>query len=427
MMKRVLALFLAASAPLSAQENPERVFTLAQSIQTALQNNQTLLSAREGVRIAQQRLAESRTLFMPSIGVHMSASRYQADGDAVLASEFGSTLLPRSPNDDADNYYAGRVGLRQVLYNGGRSLTNIRLAQAAVNQAKIKEEEIRGRVTVDTTAAFYDELLARRQLSLAENASRDLQGLAAALPAGDGAGRALLEGVQTRLRREQAERRRDEGRASLAFLGALGLELYTDAALQGELESEPLDLDLAKLLARAQDARLEIRGTEYQGEIDRLAVTLYEAERYPAVTFGAGYELANRRFPLDKAYWNTTLNVSLPLFDGFASRARIRRSRLAVNQTRIERAALEDQINREVREAYGDLRYWQDEMVSRRADAKRLETLYSRLATGRQPAEKAQVRLEVLSAQQAQAAAIHGHRIARAKLEKAVGMPVTNP
>ena len=424
-MKRLVALLLIlGSAAAAAEESAERTFTIAQSVQVALQNNQAHLSAREGVRIATQRIAEARSLIWPSLAVNLNASRYRTEDHAVLAAESGSTLLPPSFNGEADNYYSGRLALRQVLYNGGRTMANTRLAQAALAQARIREEEIRRRVTVDVTGAFYGELLARKQLALSEEAQRDLQALSASLPLSDGAARAVLEGVRARLRRAQSERRRDEERASLTFLSTLGLELYTRVSLQGDLSAAPLRPDLAKLLARAQESRLEIRGTEYQREMDRLAVNLTEAERYPVVALMAGYEVNDRAFPLDQNFWNATLNVSLPLFDGFASRARIRQTRIAANQSRIERAAIEDKIAMEVRSAHADLTYWQDEAAARRDDWDRLRELYARLPAGRDPVQKGQARLELLSAAQTYWDAVHGQLIARARLENAVGLPL---
>lgn len=419
-----LALGLLGGLSLRAAEQPERVLTLDQSVFTALQNNSALLSAQGEARIAKQRVAEARSLLWPSMGLHMSASRYFSDTPAVLPPEAGGTWIPTSRNGEPDNIYAGRLTLRQLLFNGGRTRANIRLAEAALEQARIRVEQVRRRVTLEVTQAFYDELLAKQQIALTGAAAQDLQVLAASLPAGDSAARVLLDGVRSRLRRAQAERRFQEERASLGYLSALGLELYTRVELKGTLASAPFAADLPKLLARAQEARLEIRGKDYQREMDRLSVNLSEAERFPVVALVAGYEMNDQRFPLENNYWNTTLSVSLPLFDGFASRARIRQTRMAIHQSRIERAALEDQIAREVRQAHADVVYWQEEMGARRGDWDQLEKAYRRLPMGKDSAEKAQVRLEVLGAAEAYWDAVRGHLVARAQLENAVGRPL---
>lgn len=418
-MKRFLAVLLIGGAVARA-EGPDRVFTLEQAVRTALQNNPALLSARQDVRLADHRVTEARALFFPTLGVNMNATRYLAEDHAVLPPEFGSTVL--NPVAEADNFFSGRVYLRQMIYNGGRTRANIRLAEAARDQARVKVDEIESEARAAALQAFYDVLGAEADLSLGEDARRDLERWARAAR-GDAAAEAHLESRAARLRREQAENRRRRDAAILEFRSVLGLELYTEVRCVGELASPPLRVDLPKLLARAQNARLEIRGTEFQREMDRLAVNLSESERFPVIAFGAGYELGKTEFPLDRSYWNATLNINLPIFDGFASRARIRQSRVAVQQNRIARGVVQDRVNRDVREAHAALMYWQSEMAERRADWDRLRGLVDKAAP-RSPVAAADLRLELLAAARAHGEAVHGHLNARARLEKAVGAPL---
>lgn len=413
---------LLAAAGFSLAQEPERVLTLEQSVQTGLQNSQPLLSAREDVRIAQQRIVEARSLYYPNLALNMNASRYRATDYVALPGEFGSTVL--SPSDEPGNFYAGRVALRQMIYNGGRNQANLHLAEAALAQARIQEESIRGQVTVNTVSAFFDVLLAQKRLALTDSVRREISTMAKQVRANDDVGKGTLESFAARLRREQAARRRELESASLAFLSAVGLELYTSVQLSGTLDTSPVKEPLAKLLARAQEARLEIRGTEYQREIDRLAVNLSESQRNPVVVFGATYELNNEVFPLDRAFWNATLNVNLPIFDGFASRARIRQTRLIANQNRIARAEVEDRINREVRESFAEVEFWQSEMADRKIDLDRIGRLMAKLGDRRDPVDRAPLRSELFAAEEAYWDSVHGHRVARAKLEKAVGLPL---
>jgi hypothetical protein len=212
---------------------------------------------------------------------------------------------------------------------------------------------------------------------------------------------------------------------SLAFLSAVGLELYTQVELGPELWKPCRSRNpWRNCWPGLKRPGLEIRGTEYQREIDRLAVNLSESQRNPVVVFGATYELNNEVFPLDRAFWNATLNVNLPIFDGFASRARIRQTRLIASQNRISRAEVEDQINREVRESFGEVQFWQSEMHDRKTDLDRLQKLMAKLGARRAPADRAPLRSELLASEEAYWESVHGHRVARARLEKAVGLPL---
>lgn len=412
----VAALTLAA-AVFSGAASPDRVLTLEQSVQTGLQNSQSLLSARDDVRLAQQRIVEARSLYYPTLALNMNASRYRAKDYVALPGEFGSTVL--SPSTDPDEFYAGRAQLRQMLYNGGRNRANLQLAEAALAQARIREESIRGQVTVDAVRTFFDVLLAEKRWALADQTRQEVVAMSARARGPDAT---TLNALASRLRRRQADARRDLEAARLAYLSAVGLELYTTVELTGDLTTTPVQESLPKLLARAQEARLEIRGTEYQREMDRLAVNLTESERNPVVVFGAAYELNNSDFPLDRAFWNATLNVNLPIFDGFASRSRIRQSRLLASQNRIARAEVEDRINREVREIYNDVMFWQSEIGERKTDLDRLVGV-SKTEGNRSAADRALSRTELMEAWDAYWESIHGHRVARAKLERAVGLP----
>jgi hypothetical protein len=182
-----------------------------------------------------------------------------------------------------------------------------------------------------------------------------------------------------------------------------------------------VDLDLTKLLAWAHQFRWELRETEYQAKIDHLAINLSEAERFPVVAFGAAYGLSNTRFPLRTEEWNTTLNLSLPLFNGFSSRARIRQKRIRADQSRIQRTELEDKINQEVRDGYADLLYWQKELEERQREFSAIKIPFPYTPTALETAQRSEWYLQ---ASDSYREAVHGHCLARAKLEQLVGRPL---
>ncbi|MBI4397424.1 MAG: argininosuccinate lyase [Elusimicrobia bacterium] len=401
----------------------ERTLTLEQSIDTALQNNQALISAEEGIHIAEQRVWESKSQLYPKIGLNFSASRYLAEQDYVLPPEFGSVLFRPSRELEPDTFYTTRVWLKQPLYNGGRTRDNILLAKASLKQTRIRREGIRAQVVYDATRSFYDVLLARQQIALYEEAARDAESLAAQMPSKPQRWLMDVQALQDRFRRGLDEKRRREEKAYLEYLNHLGVELYTRVGLEGKLETKITELDQAKLLAQAQESRLEIQGTEYQKEIDRLAVNLSQSERHPVVSLGAGYEMNDFEFPLDTIQWNATFNISLPVFDGFSSRSRIRQKKMQASQNRILRTEIEDQINKDVRDSHSELLYWQNEIARREDELRRAQATIADLQSGSEWADLARAREWLLENQLAYWEAIHGHRVAMARLAQAVGKP----
>jgi len=404
----------------------EQVLDLEQSVTRALHNNQKLLAAIEDIRIAESRVKEAQAHYFPKVGVNLSGSRYLAETDYVLPPEFGSTLLPISPRAEADTFYSARAWLRQSLYNGGRVKNTIRLAQANLERARIRREEVRAEVVFNSIKAFYDVLLKQKEISMMQKALSEVISLSQKIPRNKTAALTKVAGIRHNIRRSLAKNRREADRAQLVFLGTLGVELYTRVGVEGEMGSSPAQLDLKKLLAWAHEYRADIRLTGFQKEIDRLAVNLSIAQRYPIISLGAGYQLNDRRFPLENTHWNTTVNVSLPLFDGFSSRARVRLRRREANRGRIKRTEIEDRINREVRDAFGDLMYWQEELVLRENEWRQMEEAIERGKQNGQVVDIVESLVWQVEAQKSLWEAIHGHRVALAKLEKAVGHPLIN-
>jgi outer membrane protein len=417
----LLSAFLLAGAAAAEESRVERTFTLEQSVQTALQNNPALLVMRDGVKISEQRVWEAKSSFLPKVDLQLNGSRYLAEEATIVSPDLGTTLLPPSRNAEPDTFFASRLGFKQTLYNGGRLGDNLKLARAALEQSRIREEDTKAQVLFGAVKSFYDVLLARREMALAEEAARRVDVFIDKTPAWDEGTRAVWEALQGRFRRNLGERRRNEQKATVEFLNTLGLELYTLVGLSGELSSSPVALDLQKLLAQANQYRSEIRSTEFQLEIDQLGVNLSKAERYPVVALGAAYEYNDPTFPLRTQLWHATLNVSLPIFDGFSSRSRIRQARYQADQNRSLRGQVQDRINTEVRTAYADLVYWQEEMSMRSDEMARSRRALKDLQGSRNIPARAEAETWALEASQAYWESVHGHRISLARLEKAVG------
>jgi len=408
----------------------EHVFSLDQSVQRAFQNNQQILAAFEDIRVAEQRVIEAKSQYYPKVGLNFNVSRYRAEDDFVTPPDFGSTFLrANTVSPEEAMFTTTRLWMRQPLYAAGRMNNTVRLAQANQERARIRYEEVRNQVLYQTTRAFYDLLLERKRIRFYEELNRKVQDVGASLPA---TSEALMDvrKKQRDLRRELADLKRREEKAALTYLSIIGLELYTKIDIVGELKTAPLPLELQKLLAWANEHRLELRRTEYQQEIDKVAVSLSMSERYPTVSFGAGYQVDepdDRVFPRSEktSNWVATLNVSLPIFDGFSSRARIRQSRIQANQNQIFKAEIEDQINREVREAFVDFQFWQSEMAIREQELKNLEASISSGASGKNVMDRIRAEESILEARLSYWEAVHGHILAVARLEKAVGKTLT--
>lgn len=346
------------SLPLAA-EPVERVLTLDESIETGLHNNQELLTLQEQVGIAREQVKEANSQIYPKIDFNLSASRFNNAAPTVLPLSFNSLYLPATKTD---LYYYTRLSLWQYLYAGGRFGTNVRLAEINLSQARSQADAVRSGVIRNVQTSFYGCLAAREKIRAYETAAR---------PAA-----------------ELARFRYEYDRQKLAFLDSLGLELTTMIDIEGTLTPPVEEYDLNKCLAWAFQYRPELRQTQFQETIDSLRVNLSLTERYPTVTLGASYEWVGDQKPLDQTNWNATININVPVFDGWASWARIRQQKYQAREGKIRRAKIEDRVRFEVRQAYLDYEFWKGRAAALSAQSagslesrlERIDALYRALA-----------------------------------------------
>ena len=431
-MRRTVFLFIGAgillvgaSAFAQSLYLQDRTLTLEDSVKLALNNSQSLLSAREDVNIALQRVREAESLFFPSLDLNANWSKFRVEGSnpLMLQPALGPTLIPANPRQ---NFYSARANIYQSVYEGGRSKNLWQQTRISYERARSSNEALQTQVAAGAKESFYDLLFAqekRRYLS-------DLLKKCDALSSREGASlteQLRLESEIALVRSRASEAAQAAQSAERAYLQTLNLELNTTVSLKGGLETHPVSLDLAKLLAWSTQYRTELRQTEFQQELDALGISLSLSERQPTVGFGASYERVGNDIDLPTGNWAGTLNVNLPvsISDLVYGWAKVRERRAQYRQATLKHAEVQDQIQLQVRQAYDSYLFWQSELSPRRQSLARLETL---LESVRKQKSRAAERLEaeriVMEARVRFLEAVHGHLVSLAELERAVGKPL---
>jgi len=353
----ILSLLAALSMPrvLSADE-VERVLTLDESITVGLHNSQEVLGSQEEIALAREMIKEAGAQIFPKIDFNLGVSKYNNNFPTVLAPSFNSEYLPAG---NTDAFYATRLSLWQYLYANGRYSTNLTLAEANLSQAKSQADIAKNKVILAVKRSFYSCLVLKEKIKAYETAQAALNALMEKNPPA----RTRWSYDLNRMNFEVHKLRHEFDKKKLKYLETLGLELNTIIEIQGELSAPRAEYDLNKCIAWAKNYRPELSQTQFQQTIDSLRVNLSLAERYPTVTLGANYERLGERFPLDMTNWNATINVNVPIFDGWASWSRIRQRKLQAREGIIRRSKIEDRVFADVREAYLDYTFWKNSVL----------------------------------------------------------------
>src|SRR5262249_5814331 len=149
-------------------------------------------------------------------------------------------------------------------------------------RARTGNEALQTQVAAGAKQAFYDLLFAQVKHRYLESLIKQAD-MPAAREGGSIPERLRLESDLAEIRTRASEAAQAEQESQRSYLQTLNLELNTTVALKGDLETHPVSLDLAKLLAWSTQFRSELQQTEFQQELDALGISLSLSERQPTV------------------------------------------------------------------------------------------------------------------------------------------------
>ncbi|GAH67528.1 unnamed protein product, partial [marine sediment metagenome] len=178
---------------------------------------------------------------------------------------------------------------------------------------------------------------------------------------------------------------------------------------------------------RALKERSDLKSLKLQKEMSELALKLAKVQNKPTLALVGNYQYQNPSQGKDEwgEEWNLNLVLSIPLFDGWANRARVAQRRSQIKQIDFSLRGLEAGIDLEVKKAFWDLEASEERIYAQEKNIEQAEEVLS-IAEVRYKSG-AITNLEVLDAQLALTRvrlgylkALYDHNVAMAELEKAM-------
>jgi cobalt-zinc-cadmium efflux system outer membrane protein len=326
----------------------------------------------------------------------------------------------------ADERY---IGVSQTIPFPGRTWLQGRIAQQESVETLADNQLLREELAYEVKSAFYGVLLseellehARQNLELAQDFVLMTE---VKFEAGD---LAQVELVRARLEEAKAasELRKKENdvrlaRARLNFL--LARESSAPLALEGDLRSPGLTLDLVELTGMALEARPEMR--RVNASLEREGLVKKQGYMSYLPDFDVG--LAKHRQTGEDDTWDMTFSVALPVFFWQPARGEIAEANANYRALREEAAHIANSISLEVQEAYVNLgsaadqiQLFEEGILGQAQDA--YEMYQFAFQQGEIGAiDLIEARRTLNQARTSYADALYTYDVARAGLEKSVG------
>lgn len=431
-----VALGLALAAPGHSQE--KLVLTLDECLRLALSGNPFVLATKEREAAAEAQVRDAASRFFPSVNGQGS----DILDKKVFTLEFPSFVPGEPPQRvkfDFTKTYQFTLAFSMPIFTGGRLISGFKQASYNLKATRETIRQSQQETVFSVKKVFYGYLLARdfaavagEAVALAEKHAANVKNL---YDAGLASKFDLLRSeVQVANLKPQLIRARNSLElGELALKNLLGLDLARPVEVRGELGVVPLDLNIEEAVVRALRQRPELSQLDFQRRMAAEMVKIARGSGLPSVAIGGAYNFWSNNFNFRnknwESYYTISLNLNVPIFNGFASHAQVSQSKAVLRELELSGKGLAETIKLEVRQAvlnYGQAKESlssQEKNVEEAAEAVRIAELnYAEgLATGLD-VSTAQVALSQAKTNRSQA--LYDCVISLAQLDKALGKNV---
>jgi len=302
--------------------------SLAECIQTALQNNPATRSAWAAARSAAASVGQSKSGYLPSATLSAEGKR----GDPVE--------LDDTADAGARNTFDASISLSYLLYDPGRS-ARASGAEAQLLAANFRHNAALQDVSLNVAESYYAFAAARSLQSLSREtlAQRDNHvALAGArYKSGQTAKSDVLKANTEKAEAEFGAVKADAAvsiaRSQLAAAMGLRVSERLEIVDPPKTVSEQDIVVTESILDQLATTRPELRAALAQVQSQRAQVDATQAGYWPTISAGAEAGITSRDFPPDQDEWSVGVGISLPLFTGFDRGYKVRQAKADLDKT----------------------------------------------------------------------------------------------
>jgi outer membrane protein len=346
-----MAATVAAPAPAT---QAARTLSLAEAEARAEANQPTLRQAESQARAAGFRTGQARSDYLPHVSANVDYERNGSSRLGVLQ-QTNTTLL----RQNSLNNYSGSLGVRQLLFDFGKTPQRIRSARAGESALAATAQDTRLRNVLNVRIAYFQAQGNRALRDSAQRALDNQKSHAELISAQVEAGiRAPIDLLQARSDVAAAELQlidaennyvtsKEQLKVAMGYTEPEVFEVGTDQLAPVAGEEGRGD----SLVAQASERRPDLRAAEEQILSRRLAAGAIGRGYWPSLS-GSAALLENGDTPDQlRGSWSAGVSLTWPLFEGGLTRAQVGEARQNTLGAEAERDQLRLQIRSDIEQA----------------------------------------------------------------------------
>jgi outer membrane protein len=414
-----------AGPPAGQATQGDKVLTLNEAVRLARENHPRIKAAGQRVGAQEAVVRQELGAYYPTISMEGSYRNTLSSGTVTTSQR-------------SFDFLSGRTNFDMVLYNFGKREGTVGSARsdvdASLNDLRTAEDEI----ILAVREAYFGYLAAQALVKVREETVKDRELLVRRA-------QGFYEvGTRPKIDVARAESNLFNARADLiaaqngvrvawaTLKNAMGAPDFPETPLADERAIAAVTTTLPQAKQAAFSTRPELKGFEAQRKAQDQRIAVSRRNHLPDVLLHADYgrQNANRDNPILplQPVWTVQLRLNIPIFDGFRTTHKIEEELRNYYSVRAKEEEKKQQIALEVEESYLKL-IETGERIKANEAAVRAAKENLDLANGRYQVGVGSI-IEITEAQtlytDAQTnyiRAVYDHKIAEARLQKAIGSP----
>ena len=346
------------------------LWTLEECVNHALENNITILQAKNSLLSSEQDIVSAKGNFLPAVNSNIS-------GGASLGN---IEVFPGEFRDREFYSTSLGVGFSQSVFNGFRNINLLNQSKLSLERNQYELEKLKDDISLNVANAYLNVLFNKENLDLAnsqvEFSKFQVSQVQTLVEAGSEPMSTLIETQATYSRDIQnltiAENSHVLSLLSLSQLLQIPFENFDVEVVQIDVPSANLMYDdVAAIINYAMENRNEIKVAERDIELSKLSTKISKSAYLPNISMGYGFNASANFSNLtsddqfidqlnDNKGHSVNMNISIPIFNRNQTKAQVKKSKIQEETTNLAfdqvKVNLESTIQRAFTDAKAALR-----------------------------------------------------------------------
>lgn len=358
----ILLYFSATGTTVQAQTPTRHEFSIQQTVDYARRNNTQVKNALLNVQIQQQTNREITSAALPNVSGSIGVTNFLQLPVSLLPGEiFGQPAGSFIPVKFGTKYNStANVQLQQLLFDG-QVFIGLQARKTSIEfqnkNVEVTEEAIKSNIH----KIYYQLVVSKTQLELLDANIKRLVKLkhdANELYKNGFAEKLDVDKVSVQLANLETEKSRALNSIEIGYLGLktlMGMPIKDTLILTDKINEDQIRKDISADTSYDYNARKEFQYAQLGKTLNEFNIRRYKLSYLPSLSFTGSYSKNAQRNSFSffgKGDWFTTsfvaLNLNIPIFDGFAKDARVKKAKIELQQTENNISNLKLSIDNEV-------------------------------------------------------------------------------